>query len=320
MIIFLSLLLLCVALFGVIGLIIPKWAIIWGGKTRKKILLTYIPISFVILIGIVMVSKESIAAEKVTKARQQSVQEIETALDQLEENLQFYQETSQLLHEQQQGVNGLLPFNDGLEKLTSVADKTKHITKIKPIQQVASVSKIATPIGAVSSAASATLGNVAGHLETIQQYEELDKKLTASIQKINALHKQYNETKDLKLMEQIHEELTSNYIYLLVDLKDYTNESIDTFNKLALILYQGQNIKMNVSEGIGKITFWKETDEEDKKEQKKTLKQLDDNMKRIKLIPTEITNRYKEDNATVIKIESELRVIQTLDRMLSDNK
>jgi hypothetical protein len=320
MIIFLSLLLLCVALFGVIGLIIPKWAIIWGGKTRKKILLTYIPISFVILIGIVMVSKESIAAEKVTKARQQSVQEIETALDQLEENLQFYQETSQLLHEQQQGVNGLLPFNDGLEKLTSVADKTKHITKIKPLQQVASVSKIATPIGAVSSAASATLWNVAGHLETIQQYEELDKKLTASIQKINALHKQYNETKDLKLMEQIHEELTSNYIYLLVDLKDYTNESIDTFNKLALILYQGQNIKMNLSEGIGKITFWKETDEEDKKEQKKTLKQLDDNMKRIKLIPTEITNRYKEDNTTVIKIESELRVIQTLDRMLSDNK
>ncbi|MCM3118612.1 hypothetical protein M3610_25845 [Neobacillus sp. MER 74] len=146
----------------------------------------------------------------------------------------------------------------------------------------------------------------------------LNKKINHSINKIKSLREEYDQTKDIGVLQKIDKELTTNYIYLIWDLEKLTNESIDTFDTCATLIYQKQNIKMFASKGIDKVKIWDNSKKENSEEEI-ILEQLEENKKNIEKSPKEIQNRMKLDYEYILKIQSETEVISTFNEILSKN-
>lgn len=305
---------------GISGLIKPKWTLMWGRKTRKKILFTYLSICLVtlFLLWMTLETKEEtikrtndVSQEDLFNKQKESTRVIESELDKLAENYVYYQETSKLLLEQTNWINEkVVPYFEDIEGIKDITDKSKHLSKLNMLIKVSG----ASPIGGFS----ATISEIIIHIKKLREFLELNKEINSSINKINTLREEYDNTKDIVVLQEINKELTTKYIYLIGDLEKLTNESRDTFDTLATLIYQQQNIKMFASDAIDVVKIWDDS-KTDFSEEENTLEQLKENIKNIENAPEEIQNRMKLDYKYILKIQSETEVISAFNEILSKN-
>jgi hypothetical protein len=305
---------------GISGLIKPKWTLMWGEKTRKKILFTYLPICLVtlLLLGTTIETKgetnkptNDVSQEELFDKQKESSRVIESELDKLAENYAYYQDTSELLLQQSNWINEkVVPYFENIEGIKNITDKAEHLSKLSMLKQVSRVS----PIGDFSE----TISEIITNLEKLHEFLELNKEINSSINKIKTLHEKYDKTKDIVVLQEINKELTTNYIYLIGDLEKLTNESIDIFDTFATIIYQQQNIKIFASEAIDAVKIW-DNSKNQTSEEENTLEQLEGNIKNIENAPEEIQSRMKLDYEYILKIQSETEVISAFNEILSKN-
>ncbi|WP_419887612.1 hypothetical protein ACN6MT_19485 [Neobacillus niacini] len=305
---------------GISGLIKPKWTLMWGEKTRKKILFTYLPICLVtlFLLGTTIEAKgetnkrtNDVSQEELLNKKKESIRDLELELDKLAKNYEYYQVTSELLLEQTNWFNEKLdPYFEDIEAIKNITDKAKYLSKLEMVKKVSEVS----PIGDLS----ATISEIITNIKELNEFLELSKKLNSSINKIITLRDEYDKTKNIVVLHEINKELTTNYIYLIGDLEKLTNESIDTFDTFATLIYQKQNIKMVVSDAIDVVKIW-DNSEKQASEEENTLEQLKENKKNIENAPEEIQKRMKLDYEYILKIQSEIEVIIAFNEILSKN-
>ncbi|NYE08984.1 hypothetical protein F4694_005841 [Bacillus niacini] len=305
---------------GIGGLIKPKWTLMWGEKTRKKILITYLPICLVTLFllwttietkGKTYKRTSDISQEEMFNKQKESIRVIETELDKLAENYVYYQVTSELLLKQTNWINEkVVPYFENIEGIKNITDKAENLSKLSMVKQVSKVS----PIGDLS----ATISETIIYIKKLREFLELNKEINSSINKIKTLHEEYDKTKDIVVLQEINKELTTNYIYLIGDLEKFTNESIDIFDTFATLIYQKQNIKMFASDAIDVVKIW-DNSKEQTSEEENTLEQLEENKKDIENAPEEIQNRMKLDYEYILKIQSETEVISAFNEILSKN-
>lgn len=315
-----------VIVLGIRGLINTKWTLMWGEITRKKILFTYLPICLVPLLLLWTTSEPKeetnkqtsyVSQEELFNKQKESIKVIESELDKLEENFTYYRDTSELLLKQTNWINEkVVPYIEEIEGIKNVTDQALHLSKLDKLDKVdmlKQVSKV-TPIGDIS----ATISEIIINIKELHDFLELNKEINSSINKIKTLCEEYDKTKDLVVLQEINKELTTNYIYLIGELEEITNESIDTFDTFATLIYQQQNIKNLASDAIDVVNVWdnskKQTSEEDN-----TLKQLEENKKNIGNAPKEIQKRMKLDYEFILKIQSETEVISAFNEVLSKN-
>lgn len=308
------------AVLGISGLIKPKWTLMWGSKTRKKIMFTYLSICLVTLFLLATTieikeetikRKSDISQEDLFNKQKESTRVIESELDKLEENYMYYQETSELLLEQTNWINEkVVPYIEEIEGIKNITDNSKHLSKLNMLIKVSG----ASPIGGFSS----TISEIIIHIKKLHEFLELNKEINNSINKIKTLREEYDKTKDIVVLQEINQELTTNYIYLIGDLEKVTNESKDTFDTFATLIYQQQNFKMFASDAIDVVKIWDDSKKQTSQEEN-TLEQLEENMKNIENAPEEIQNRMKLDYKYTLKIQSETEVISAFNEILSKN-
>jgi len=305
---------------GIIGLIKPKWTLMWGEKTRKKILFTYLPICLVtsLLLGTTNETKgktvkrtNEVSQEELLKKQKESIRVLESELDKLTVNFEYYQNTSELLLKQTNWINEkIVPYSQDIDRIKKITDMTKQLSKLDMLKEVSKVG----PVGDFSE----TISEIIINIKKLDEFLDLNKKINHSINKIKSLREEYDQTKDIGVLQKIDKELTTNYIYLIWDLEKLTNESIDTFDTCATLIYQKQNIKMFASKGIDKVKIWDNSKKENSEEEI-ILEQLEENKKNIEKSPKEIQNRMKLDYEYILKIQSETEVISTFNEILSKN-
>jgi hypothetical protein len=203
---------------GISGLIKPKWTLMWGEKTRKKILFTYLPICLVtlLLLGTTIETKgkttNEISQEELFNKQKESFIVIESEFDKLEGNYAYYQDTSELLLEQTNWINDkIVPYYEEIEGIKNITDYAEHLSKLEMIKKVSKVS----PVGDFSE----TISEIIINIEKLHEFLELNKKINHSINKINNLREKYDKTKDIEVLQDINKELTTKYIYLIGDLE-----------------------------------------------------------------------------------------------------
>jgi hypothetical protein len=292
-----------------------------GGKTRKKLLFTYLPICLVtlfFLFGTTIETKggtnkrtNDVSQEELVNKQKESTRVIESELDKLAENYAYYQKTSELLLEQTNWINEkVVPYFEDIEGIKYITDKAKYLSKLNMLKQVSGVS----PIGDLS----ANINEIIIDIEKLHEFLELNKEINSSINKIKTLREEYDKTKDIVVLQKINKELTTNYIFLIGDLEKLTNESLDTFATFATLIYQKQNIKMFASDAIDAVKIWDDSKKQTSEEEN-TLEQLEENKKDIENAPEEIQNRMKLDYEYILKIQSETEVISVFNEILSKN-
>lgn len=303
---------------GISGLIKPKWTLMWGEKTRKKILFTYLPICLVtlLLLGTTIETKgktnkltNEVSQEELFNKQKESIRVIELELDKLAGNYAYYQDTSELLLEQTNWINEkIVPYYEDIEGIKNITDMSKHLSKLDMLKKVSRVS----PIGDLSE----TISEIIINIKKLHEFLELNKAINSSINKIKTLREEYDKTKDIVVLQEINKELTTNYIYLIGDLEKLTNESIDTFDTFSTLIYQQQNIRKVASDAIDKVNIW-DNSKRETSEEENTLEQLKENKKNIEKAPEEIENRMKLDYKYILKIQSETEVISAFNEILS---
>ena len=309
------------------SLIKPNWTLMWGEKTRKKILFAFLPICLVPFFllwttnettKVTIKRTNDVSQEELVNKQKESFRVVESELDKLAGNYDYYQKTSELLLAQTNWINeNVVPLIDDIEGIKNYTDKVAHLSRLDKIEKldkldiVKNVSKV-TPLGDISAYISEIIVNV----KELHEFLELNKKINSSINKIKTLREQYDKTKDLVVLQEINKELTTNYINLIRDLEKSTNESIDTFDTLATFFYQQQNIKTFASDAIDAVKIGDNSKKQTSKEEK-TLEKLEGDMRKIENAPEEIQHKMKLDYEYILKIQSETEVISTLNEILS---
>jgi hypothetical protein len=318
-----------------------------GEKTLKKILLRYLPIFLVILLLLVTTIEtkgktnkrtNEVSQEELLKKQKESIRVLESELDKLAVNFEYYQNTSRLLLKQTNWINEkVVPYYEDIERIKNITDMTKHLSKLdmtkpsskqamtkpsskqamtKPLSKLDILKKVSkvSPVGEFSE----TISEILINLEKLHEFLELNNKINNSINKINNLREKYEKTKDIEVLQDINKELTTKYIYLIGDLEKLTNESIDTFDTCATLIYQKQNIKMIASDAIDKVKIW-DNSKKETSEEEIILEQLEANKKNIEKAPKEIQNKMKLDYEYILKIQSETEVISVFNEILTKN-
>ncbi|MEH6956579.1 hypothetical protein [Neobacillus drentensis] len=304
----------------------------------KKILLRYLPIFLVILLLLVRTIEtkgktnkrtNEVSQEELLKKQKESIRVLESELDKLAVNFEYYQNTSGLLLKQTNWINEkVVPYYEDIERFKNITDMTKHLSMLdmtkpsskqditKPLSKLDILKKVSkvSPVGEFSE----TISEIIINLEKLHEFLELNKKINNSINKINNLREKYEKTNDIEVLQDINKELTTKYIYLIRDLEKLTNESIDTFDTCATLIYQKQNIKMIASDAIDKVKIW-DNSKKETSEEEIILEKLEENKKNIEKAPKEIQNKMKLDYEYILKIQSETEVISVFNEILTKN-
>lgn len=150
--------------------------------------------------------------------------------------------------------------------------------------------------------------------------------MSDSYQKINLLYEKYQKEKSIEQLLQIEQELNSNLIYQIEDLRNSTIEAhkvldlssnvLITVNKTRSLFNSIQEMGKNTLNGI---QFWKENEGSSEIGANESLeKDLVASIEKIQKLPNELAQRSKSSITSISIVQKELQTIKIAQMVSSE--
>ena len=261
---------------------------------------------------------------QVNDARNNSLKVIETELPKIISDLVNYNQDINLLVENVEWLKGNLgPIRDAIAKFGTA------ITVVRGVNIFVghpAVSKIGTDLAFLQI----QLDEIDSILFRLDNLTVIKQEISNSHQKLNLLLEEYQKEKNIEQLFQIEQELNSNLIYHIEDLKNSTVEAhkvlelsssvLTTVNKTRSLFISIQEMGKNT---LDAIQFWKENEgssEIGAGINESLEKDLGASIEKIEKLPSELTQRSKSSIMSISNVQKELQTIKLAQMTVLDNK
>jgi hypothetical protein len=256
---------------------------------------------------------------QVNEARNNSLKVIETELPKIISDLDQYNQDINLVVENVEWLKeNLAPIRDGIGKFDSVISVAKGVNTFVDFPVVGNISiKLAS--------AQIQINEIDSTLSRLENLTVIQKEISDSHQKVNALFEAYQKEKDIELLFQIEQELNSNLIYQIEDLRSSTVEAqkilelsssvLTTVSKTKTLFSSIQEMGKNT---LDAIKFWKEDGGSSEIEVESIEKDLVASIDKIEKLPNELAQRSKSSITSISIIQKELQTIKMAEMLSSE--
>jgi hypothetical protein len=259
---------------------------------------------------------------QVIEARNNSLKVIETELPKIIGDLDKYNQDINFLVKNVKWLNGnLAPIRDATGKFDSAITIVKGVNTFVdfPI-----VGNITTNL----ALAQIQLDEIDSILFRLENLTVIKQEMSDTHQKLNLLYEEYQKENSVEYLFQIEQELNSNLIYQIEDLRNITIEAHKVFELSSSVLItvnKTRSLFISIQE-MGKntlnaIQFWKENDgsSEIGADIKESLeKDLVDSIEKIQKLPNELAQRSKSSITSISNVQKELQTIKIAQMIISE--
>lgn len=252
--------------------------------------------------------------KQVNEARDNSLKVIETELPKIISDLDKYNQDINLLVENVEWLNGnLAPIRDAIGKFDSA---NKVVQGVDTFVDLPILDKISTKL----DFAQIQFDEIDSILYGLEKLTVIQKEMSDSHQKLSLLFEEYQKEKSMEQLYQIEQELNSNLIYQIEELRNTTIEAHKVFELSSSVLLTVNKTRslFNSIEEMGKntlnaIQFWKENEgssEIGADINESFKKDLDASIDKIQKLPNELDQRSKRSITSISNVQKELQIIK----------
>lgn len=259
---------------------------------------------------------------QINEARKNSLKVIESELPKIISDLDKYNQDINLLVKNVEWLNeNLAPIRDAIGKFGTAITVVKGVNTFVDLPFVGNIT---TNL----AFAQIQLDEIDSILFRLENLTVIKKEMSDSHQKLNLLFEQYQKEKSIDHLLQIEQELDSNLIYQIEDLRNTTVEAhkvlelsssvLITVNKTRSLFNSIQEMGEN---SLNAIQFWKEDEgsSEIGADIKESLEEdLAASIEKIQKLPNELTQRSKSSITSISNVQKELQTIKIAQMVSSE--
>jgi len=259
---------------------------------------------------------------QVTEAKNDSVKVIETEIPKIISDLEKYNQDINLIDKNIK----LLKENLALIK-DSKGIIDKAITFIDVVNTLPNV-PFAEKYGTDIKFAKIKLDEIENTLIHMENLTVIKKEMSDSHQQLNLLYEEYQKEKSIEQLILIEQELNSNLIYQIEDLKNITREAQEVFELSSSILTTVNNAKsfINSMQETGETTldviqFWKDNEEDSEVEtntRENFQKVLAASEEEIQNLPDELAQQSIDSITSISIVQKELQTIRIAQMIIGE--
>ncbi|MEW9053842.1 MAG: hypothetical protein AB2392_21975 [Neobacillus sp.] len=261
----------------------------------------------------------NIMKKQVNEARNNSLKVIETEIPKIISDLDEYDQDINLLVKNVEWLNGnLAPIRDTIGKFDTANNVFQGVSVLVDIPIVDNIST-------KFEFAQIQFAEIDSILLGLKSLTDIQKEMSDSHQKLSSLFEEYQKEKSIEQLFQIEQELNSNLIYQIEDLRNTTKEAHKVFelSSSVLITVNNTNSLINSIQEVGKdtlnaIQFWKENEGSSEIVKDSLKKDLDARVEKIQKLPNELAQRSKSSITSISNVQKELQTIK-IAQMISSN-
>ncbi|KOF09743.1 hypothetical protein AC739_13380 [Planococcus glaciei] len=251
---------------------------------------------------------------QVAEARNESIQVIETEIPKIISDLEKYNQDIDLISENIEWLDeNLMPIRDAIGEFDTAISVVNGVSTIVPIPIV---SKMSTSLAFTQI----KLDEVDSILFRMENLAVIKQEMDDSHQRLKSLYEEYQKESNVEQLLLIEQELNSNLIYQIEDLRNMTIEAHEVFELSSNILNALNNAKSSFNsikekgdDTLEAIQFWKDNKEDAKigGDIKKDLeKDLEDSKEEIQNLPNELAQQSRDSITSINKVQKELQTIR----------
>jgi hypothetical protein len=259
---------------------------------------------------------------QITEARNESIKVIETEIPKIISNLEKYNQDINLINENIKLLDeNLAPIRDATGKFGTTISVLNGVTTFVPVPLV---SKFSTNL----AFAQIKLDEVDSILFRMENLTVIKQEMSESHQKLKLLYEEYQKEKSIEQLLLIEQELNSNLIYQIEDLRNLTLEAHEVFELSSNILVTVNQAKsyFNSIQETGETTldaiqFWKDNEEDSEMVPniKENLeKDLEASKEEIQDLPKELAQQSKDSITSISNVQKELQTIRLAQMVIGE--
>lgn len=259
---------------------------------------------------------------QITEARNESIKVIETEIPKIISDLEKYNQDINLIDENIKLLEGnLAPIRDALGKFGSTISVVQGVSTFVPVP-------IASKISTSLDYAEVTLDEVDSILFRMENLTVIKQEMSNSHQKLKLLYEEYQKEKSIEQLLLIEQELNSNLIYQIEDLRVMTMEAhevIELSSSVLVTVNQAKSFYNSIQETgettLDAIQFWKDTEEDSEMGAniKENLeKDLEASKEEIQNLPKELAQQSKDSITSINNVQKELQTVRIAQMVIGE--
>jgi hypothetical protein len=263
---------------------------------------------------------------QVNEARNNSLKVIDTELPKIISDLEKYNQDINLLVENVEWLkDNLALIRDSIGKIDSAFTVVKGVNTFVDLPIVGNIGdNLSIKISTNLAITKIQLDEINSILLDLENLTVIKKEMSDSHKKLNILYEKYQKEKNIEQLFQIEQELNSNLIYQIDELRNSTIEARKVFelSSSVLITVDKTGSLFNSIQEMGKntidaIQFWKEN--EIQADTNKSLeKDLVASMEKIQELPNELATRSKSSISSISTVQRELQTIKIAQMIITE--
>ncbi|OOE14373.1 hypothetical protein [Fictibacillus arsenicus] len=263
---------------------------------------------------------------QVNEARNNSLKVIDTELPKIISDLEKYNQDINLLVENVDWLkDNLALIRDSIGKIDSAFTVVKGVNTFVDLPIVGNIGdNLSIKISTNLAITKIQLDEINSILLDLENLTVIKKEMSDSHKKLNILYKKYQKEKNIEQLFQIEQELNSNLIYQIDELRNSTIEARKVFelSSSVLITVDKTGSLFNSIQEMGEntldaIQFWKEN--EIQADTNKSLeKDLVATMEKIQELPNELATRSKSSISSISTFQRELQTIKIAQMIITE--
>lgn len=259
--------------------------------------------------------------EEMTQAREESLTIIEAEIPEIISDLETYDEDIKLISENIEIIEkSLAPLGEtsgGVNMVISL------VTTVNSVKSIPVVSKYSDKL----EDAKVKLAEINSILLELEKVSNIQKDMQNSQKKLTELYQEYQKDKNIENLLLIDQELNSNLVYRIEDLKNLTNEAnelLEFSSDVVKITNQVTGFVITTSETskelFEKVQFWKK---ENNKEEvtgvdEEVVKDIETSKEEIQDLPEKLAQQSRETLTSIHIIQRELQTVEITEMVIGE--
>jgi hypothetical protein len=259
---------------------------------------------------------------QITKARNDSIKVIETEIPKIISDLEKYNQDINLISENIKWLDGnLAPIRGATGKFDTAISVIRNVNTIA---KVPFIDKYSTDL----AFAQIKLDEIDSILLRMENLTVIQQEMSDSHRKLNLLYEEYQKEKSIEQLLQIEQELNSNLIYQIEDLRNITMEAHKVFELSSSVLVtvnQAESLFNSIQETgkntLDAIQFWKDNVEDSEigaNIKENSEKDLVASKEKIQDLPIEIAQQSKDSITSIHNVQKELQTIRIAQMVIGE--
>ncbi|AQQ54902.1 hypothetical protein [Planococcus lenghuensis] len=256
------------------------------------------------------------------EARESSLKVIETEIPKIIKDLEKYNKDLNLISENIKWLDGnIAPIRDATREFDTVITATIEVSSFV---NVPVVSKISDELAFAQNG----IAEIDGILLGMENLTVIQQEMSDSHQKLNSLYEEYQKEKSIEQLLRIEQELNSNLVYQIEDLRDLTIEAHEVFELSSTILIAVNTVKSSLDSieetgetALNAIQFWKDNEGDSKNGaivHADLEKELTTSKEQIQALPDEIAQQSRDTITSINDVQEELQIVRIAQMVINE--